>query len=117
MNKTSMIISFLFGCILCSTVIRADDLPSYYPPAFRMSGTLERLDLQSGVAVIGDMNMRLSDNVHVYTLSSRFSSVHTLHPGMKVGISISPRGGEMLLITDIWVLPDDYSLHPAGRHN
>jgi len=112
MKKANVFTTFLAVGLLYSLATWAADLPDYYPPSFRTWGTLDRLDIQSGEAVIGDMKMTLSDNIHVYTLSSRFSSVHSLQTGTKVGFAMSARGNDTPLITDIWVLPDNYS-HPS----
>jgi hypothetical protein len=111
MNKANVMVAVLFSSLLFPLVTWAESLPDYYPPSFRTWGVIDRLDIERGEAVIGDVKMSLSDNIHVYTLSSRFSSVHSLHAGLKVGIAMSARGNEIPLVTDIWVLPADYS-HP-----
>jgi hypothetical protein len=109
MKKANAMITFLTGCLLYSIAGMATTLPDYYPPAFRVWGVLDRLDIAGGMAVINDTQMTISANVHVYTPSSRFASVHALQPGSKVGISMSGGGNQPPMITDIWVLPDDYS--------
>jgi len=109
MKKANTLIAFLAACLLYSIAGTAATLPGYYPPAFRMWGTLDRLDIDGGMAVINDTQMTISSNVHVYTPHSRFASVHTLRPGSKVGITMTVGGNQPPTITDIWVLPDDYS--------
>ena len=109
MKTTNMSITFLVGCLFYSIAAWATDLPDYYPPNFRIWGVMDRVDIEHGVAVINDLQMTLSDNIHVYTQNSRFATVHILHPGLKVGIAMSSRGNEPPLVTDLWVLPDDYS--------
>lgn len=109
MKKTNTLIAFLAGCLLYSIAGTAATLPDYYPPAFRMWGVLDRLDIEGGEAVINDTLMAISTNVHVYTPNSRFVSIHTLRTGSKVGITMSGGGDQRPMITDIWVLPDDYS--------
>ena len=112
MKKTHTMIAFLAACLLYTMAGTAANLPGYYPPAFRIWGTLDSLDIDGGMAVINDLQMTISSNVHVYTLHSRFASVHSLRPGAKVGITMIVAGKQPPTITDIWVLPDDYSQRP-----
>ena len=109
MKKAKMKFAFLLGCLLYSMAGMATSLPEYYPPAFRIWGTLDRVDTAGGVAVINDTQMVLSPNIHIYTIHSRFSSLNALTAGSKVGVAMTLRGNEPPMITDIWVLPDDYS--------
>jgi len=109
MKKTNVIIPFLVGCLFYSIAGMAANLPTYYPPAFRVWGVMDRVDIEGGTAVINDTQMTFSGNVHVYTPNSQFASVHALTPGSKVGIIMSGGGNGPPTITDIWVLPDDYT--------
>ena len=108
MKKSNIIITYLVAGLLYSLASGAASLPNYYPANFRMWGVLDRLDIKTGEAVINDMKVTLSDNIHVYTLSSQFSSVQSLQTGMKVGFAMPARGNGTPIITEIWVLPDDY---------
>ena len=82
MKKANTMITLLAGCLLYSIAGMATTLPDYYPPAFRVWGVLATLDIAGGMAVINDTQMTISANVHVYTPSSRFASVHALaHAG------------------------------------
>ena len=112
MKKANAIIILLTGSLLCSIAFAAANLPNYYPANFRNWGVLERLDIEGGVAVINDIQMILSDNIQVHTLNSRFASLHALHSGLKVGVALTARDNGRPLVTDIWVLPDDYSYTP-----
>lgn len=109
MTIRNILTAALLGYFIALTSLAwADALPDYYPPSFRTWGVLEMVNIEGGAAVINDMAMTLSDNVHVYTLNSRFASVQSLQAGMKVGVVMSTSGNGNPLITDIWVLPDDY---------
>ena len=109
MTKRHIITAALLGCFISLTSLTwASDLPDYYPPTFRTWGTLDMVDIESGAAVINDLEMTLSDNIHVYTVNSQFAAVQVLEPDMKVGVVMSIDGNGVPLITDIWVLPDDY---------
>jgi len=91
---------------LFSLSVSAAALPDYYPKAFQMNGTIDRVDLKRGIIVINDMLWSLSMNVKVHSLNTEFSSIRTLRSGMKMGFTMNSINGKNQ-ITEIWLLPNN----------
>lgn len=93
-------------------------LPDYYPAAFDLGGTVERIDSAPPAILVNDQHLRLEPNVRVHTLSSRNLGIDALHPGQSVGVQFSATRGSTPLVRDIWVLPEDQQMipPPPGNH-
>ncbi len=113
MNLKYMGIVIALGLILL-TDAQAAKLPDYYPQSFRFTGTLERLDHSRNIIVIGDLELVLPGNVKVHTLHTEFGTVNSLRPGMKVGAALAQSRSGKPMVSEIWVLPDDYRQHFPG---
>lgn len=103
MNKLTAL-TLLVLCAI-SFAVGAGELPDYYPQAFYTWGKIDHLDTKQGIMVIDDKSVNLAPNTKVYTTSSRFGTVSSLHVGMVVGIY---RRNHQAAINEVWVLPDDY---------
>lgn len=100
-------ILFLAGLSLPAA---ASDLPGYYPESFDRSGVINRIDVNNRVLVIDDSKVTLSLNLKVHTPTTRYGTIRSLEPGMKIGFGTSGsravRGGA---VSEVWVLPADYT--------
>ncbi len=114
MNLKHMGIVVALSLILLADA-HATKLPAYYPQSFRFIGTLDRLDHSRSLIVIGDLQLVLPGNVKVHTLHTEFGTVNSLRPGMKVGATLGQSRSGRPMVSEIWVLPDDYRQHFPGR--
>jgi len=90
-------------------VALAGKLPNYYPETFAYSGVLQGLDVERGTAIINGTVFQLSKNLQVHTPDTQFGTTHSLRSGMPVGCRYTGSTPKDGLITEIWVLPKDYS--------
>lgn len=93
---------------LAASGINATSLPDYYPANFTLNGTLDRIDKRKGILVINDHGIRISARLRVYTPNTQYGTIHTLQAGQHVAIRTSP--SRNIMITEIWVLPKNYTL-------
>ncbi len=111
MNKKYLSYPLGLILILLSTWVNAAVLPSYYPPAFRFTGTLQRIDASRNIIVVGDTLMQIPANLKVHTLNTEFGTINSLRPGVKIGAVLSMTRHGKPQISEIWVLPDDFQQH------
>jgi len=105
--KTRILVALVLN--LLAGVASAAGLPKYYPEAFEYMGMLQRLNVEQGTAVINGTSFRLSNNLQVHTLDSQFGTVHSLKTRLPVGCKTVRDPTGRRLITEIWLLPKDYS--------
>jgi hypothetical protein len=84
-------------------------LPDYYPPAFDRWGVIDQLDLDNRIIVVNDKNIRVALDLKVYTVNTRFATSQSLQPGMVVGFGTSGSRAISGAVSEIWVLPADYT--------
>lgn len=101
--------------IMMEATVQAATLPSYYPKNFRFVGTLDRIDPGRNTIVIGDISLILPGNVKVHTLHTEFGTINNLHPGIKVGAKLVRGQRGVPMVSEIWVLPEDYQPHFPRR--
>jgi hypothetical protein len=100
-------ISILFAAVaLMASSLSMADFPNYYPTdGFQRVGTLDGVQLGRQVVVIDDIPYSLANSVIVHSPSSYSVPSSQLRIGSKVGYKMAAGGR---LITEIWLLPDDY---------
>ncbi len=92
--------------VLLAASAYAQSLPGYYPDdGFQRTGTLDGIDHQRQLIVIGDVQFRMASNMVVHGLSSYSIPKERLKIGQKLGYKLSPNGR---LIMTLWVLPKNY---------
>lgn len=84
-------------------------LPEYYPDYYDQIGTLNGINTQDKFIVINDMTNPIAIDLKVHTPTTRFGTLRSLRPGMRVGTTTIGETGQRRVVTDIWVLPADYS--------
>jgi hypothetical protein len=85
----------------------ASTLPEYYPDHFDRTGVIQRLRMQGNRLLINATRYKLDPNVHVYTLHTRFGTMHSLRKNMAVGFTLRPARVDEQVISEIWELPPD----------
>ncbi len=86
--------------------------PNYYPKdGFQRVGMLDAVQLERQVVVINDVPYSLSNNVIIHSLRSYSVPASRLRIGSQVGYKMAAGGR---LVTEIWLLPDDYE-NPRRR--
>lgn len=100
----------LWAAATCTAAV----LPTYYPESFKLTGTIDRLDVPGGEIVISDKLFRVTNGTQVHLLTRQSVSLNALSPGMYVGVDDVIDGAGQRTATVIYELPDDY-LGPRGR--
>lgn len=115
MNKAYWTPAALLFLLALSLPAAASALPGYYPEAFDRWGVISRVDVDSRTLVVDDSKVTLSLNLEVHTPATRFGTIRSLQPGMKVGFGTTgSRAARRGAVAEVWVLPEDYSpQHPA----
>ncbi len=99
------------AALLASSIAMAE-FPNYYPKdGFPRVGTLDSVQLGRQVVVINDVPYSLSNNVIIHSLRSYSVPTSQLRIGSQVGYKMAAGGR---LVTEIWLLPDDYE-NPRRR--
>ena len=95
-----------------ATAALAYDLPAYYPKdGFRRAGVIDAVHFEEERIVIDDVPFQYSPNVVVHSLSAYSVSRTRLQPGVLVAYKV---GGNRV-ITEIWLLPQDYDVNRRRR--
>lgn len=114
MNKLPALIAILLCLGLLSLPALAETLPDYYPESFDRWGVINRIDTDNNVLVIDDSTVPFSTGLRVYTPTTRFGTVQSLQPGMRIGFGTSGSRAVGGTVSEVWVLPDDYTPgHPV----
>jgi hypothetical protein len=80
---------------------------------YQSAGTIDRVDLESGDIIIGDMLYRLSPNLLIHGKHKRAAARKDLRKGMKIGMNTyrgASYGGSDIYIHEIRILPDNFDL-------
>lgn len=75
-------------------------LPSHYPDNFQRLGVLTKIRDRHDWLVNG-ISIKVSQNVLVHSLESKFSSLYSVKQGMELGYRLNSRRE----ISEIWLLP------------
>ncbi len=111
MNKSWKGLLLWVSLMVLGSTAGATALPDYYPQAFRFTGTLQLIDPSRDIIVVADTQMSIPGNLKVHTLNTQYGTINSLRPGMKVGAALGVSRNGRPIITEIWVLPDDYQQH------
>lgn len=87
--------------------VAAPGLPEYYPEDFAQVGNLVGVNTQDNFIVVDDVSTLLASDLKVHTPATQFGTLRSLHPGMKVGITLR-EGASRRTVSDVWVLPAGY---------
>ena len=91
----------------------AADAPTH---KFQITGTVDRVDVDKGELVIGDMLYRLGPNVKVSGNNKHGSQSRTLRLGSKVGANIY-QGPAGQYVYEIHVFPDNFDLSKVSAED
>ena len=109
MKRIKLLLATLLLSLGINGAAWAAELPSYYPTSFDNIGTIDRIDIKTAEAVISDELFTLSMNIKVHSLVTEHSSVRGLKKKMKIGYTSKQSSNGSEMITELWVLPNDYS--------
>lgn len=113
--KTSILKYVLLACATASCLpALAANLPDYYPTAFDRWGVIDRVDLDNHILVVNDRSVHISRDLRVYTANTRFALARSLQPGMKIGFGTTGTRTAGGAVTEVWVLPGDYTPTQGG---
>ena len=88
-------------------IAAAQGLPNYYPAeGFQRTAMVDMLYPEAQRIVIGDLSYTYSSNVVVHSLKSFSVPLSRLKPGTRVAFKTLENRGRV--ITEIWLLPDNY---------
>ena len=90
--------------------INAEELPNYYSPSQHVQnfGSLDRIDTRNREIVIGDILYRLADQVMVHSMRSEFEPLSRVEVGPSVKFRYIDTDDGQKLVTEIWIMPQDY---------
>lgn len=109
--KTLRFVTLTIALVLAGAVA-AQGFPNYYPKeGFQRVGTIDAIQAEEQRLVIGDLAYAMSSNLIIHSPRAYSVPQSNLRVGGKIGFKLV-RGGERM-ITEIWLLPDDY----AGGEN
>ncbi|HHZ88191.1 MAG TPA: hypothetical protein EYN73_10230 [Chromatiaceae bacterium] len=94
--------------LLTSIAVSAKGLPENYPAQFDHSGSIGRIDVNSGYIVIQDTQFRLPQNIMVHTPNGKKQTAHRIKVGARVGALIDRSRPSMPIVTDLWILPKNH---------
>jgi len=109
MNRIKTLLATLLLSLCINGAAWSTELPSYYPANFDSIGIIDRIDIKTATAVINDELFSISMNIKVHSLVTEHSSVHRLKKKMKIGYTSKQSSDGSEMITELWVLPNDYS--------
>lgn len=75
-------------------------LPSHYPDSFQRLGVLTQIRDRHDWLING-IGIKVSSNVLVHSLESKFSSLYSVKQGMELGYRLNSRKE----IAEVWLLP------------
>jgi len=109
MNMYIHKIMLLICAVAMSLPAFSAKLPDYYPAAFDRWGVIDQVDLDNRVIVVNDINIHVALDLKVHTVNTRFAIPRSLQPGMAVGFGTSGSRAISGAVSEIWVLPSDYT--------
>lgn len=104
----------LAGALALGLPAFAAGLPDYYPQRFDRWGIIDQIDLDRQTIVINDVNVKVARDLRVYTVNTRFAARQSLKPGMKVGFGTTGSRALTGAVSELWILPADYTPPPPG---
>lgn len=112
--KSLRLIALLFMG-LAMTASLAAQLPGNYPEGFTDAGTIDAIDLDRRVLILGDMQYSMGDVVRVHETNGKSRALSPRDVGKEAGISTSAAGRS--IVREVWMLPRGYlsSHRPVRR--
>ncbi len=86
--------------------IYADSLPSGISITLGNMGSIDRINVAKGEIVINDMHMLLSSTIKIHSPTKKISTRRELQQGMKINFK-SAIVGQKIMVTEMWVLPNN----------
>ena len=113
MKRLRLMALFVLG--LAMTASLAAKLPANYPQAFTDAGTIDAIDLNRRVLILGDARYPMGDIVRVHETNGKSRALSSRDIGKEAGISTSAAGRS--IVREVWMLPRGYlsSHRPVRR--
>ncbi|MDH3619808.1 MAG: hypothetical protein OER91_02880 [Gammaproteobacteria bacterium] len=93
--------------LLLAGTVAAQSLPKYYQDAdYQRTGRIDSVQIQAQRVVIDDIAYSISSNLIVHSPRAYSVPVSNLKVGKTIGYKLL--NGRGRLISEIWLLPDDY---------
>lgn len=83
----------------------AAEATGHRPAPYAKVGTVNRIDRERRVAVIGDRLYRCAPGLQVHTAERVHGSLYHLRTGQRVGLRLQPGDPRPAAVEEIWVLP------------
>lgn len=105
--KTLRLVTLAIALVLAGAAA-AQGFPNYYPKdGFQRVGTIDSVQAEEQRLIIGDLAYSMSSNLIIHSPRAYSVPQSNLRAGGKIGFKLV-RGDERM-ITEIWLLPDDYA--------
>ena len=104
MKRLRLIALFVLG--LAMTASMAAKLPANYPQGFTHAGTIDAIDLNRRILILGDAQYPMGDIVRVHETNGKSRALSARDIGKEAGISTSAAGRS--IVREIWILPRGY---------
>ena len=96
----------LVVAVMLASSLAYADFPNYYPKdGFQRTGILDAVQLDRQILVINDIPYNLANSFIVHSPSNYSVPATRLRGGTQIGYKLAAGGR---LITEIWLLPNDY---------
>lgn len=82
-------------------------LPESYPESFQRIGYIDSIHDQARTISLNDSSYKIASIIPIHTLKGDSIPLSMLKPYIQIGISLI---AEENLITEIWLLPDNYGI-------
>jgi hypothetical protein len=105
MKRLRLVALFVLGLAMTASI--AAQLPANYPQGFTHAGTIDAIDLNRYVIVLGDASYPLSDVVRVHETNGKSHALSPRDIGKEAGISTS-NTGRRGVVREVWILPRGY---------
>ncbi|MBK8161883.1 MAG: hypothetical protein IPK65_01645 [Gammaproteobacteria bacterium] len=107
-SKLHILILLAGALFLCFPAFAAS-LPDYYPERFDRWGVIDQINLDKQIIVVNDVNVRVTRDLRIYTVNTRFATLQSLKPGMKIGFGTTGSRSLSGAVSEVWILPADYT--------
>jgi hypothetical protein len=104
MKRLRLIALLFLG--LAMTALMAAQLPGNYPQGFTAAGTIDAIDLNRRVLILGDAQYPMGDVVLVHETNGKSRALSPRDIGKEAGLSTSTAGRS--IVREVWMLPSGY---------
>ncbi|MDH5516062.1 MAG: hypothetical protein OEY45_12980 [Gammaproteobacteria bacterium] len=105
MKSLRLIVLLFMG--LATTALLAAQLPANYPQGFTGAGTIDAINLDRRVLILGDVMYNLGDVVRVHETNGKSRALSSRDIGKEAGIYTSVNR-RRAIVREIWILPRGY---------